>query len=240
MTSTFDIDKFNKFIDSANEALACDATCQQNKTASDLEQKYLDAKSNLLSAPSQVEQAAQDFITFTKGTSGYQAYQEKQFELKADESAKTYSSKFNQEVDKVQSEIKTYETLLQNYANVVDLREKYAKEVIFFKNKLKTKSHEVITNDRKTYYEDQENDNLQYYFYLLSAFYVILLILYLILSFTNSSPFSWVIRIAIFLFLVLYYFIGTFLFGKLVAVVSELVGFLPENVYTDLNDVSHS
>ena len=238
MTSTFDIDKFNNFINSANEALACDATCQQNKTASDLEQKYLDAKTNLLSAPSQVEQAAQDFITFTKGTSGYQEYQEQQLEMKAEESAKTYSSKFNEEVDKVQSEIKSYETLLQNYANVVDLRNKYAKETIYLRNKLKTKSHEVITNDRKTYYEDQENDNLQYYFYLLSAFYILLLILYVILSFMYTSPFSWMIRIAIFLFLVLYYFIGTFLFGKLVAVVSKLVGFLPQNVYTDLNDVS--
>ena len=238
MTSTFDIDKFNNFINSANEALACDATCQQNKTASDLEQKYLDAKTNLLSAPSQVEQAAQDFITFTKGTSGYQEYREQQFEMKAEESAKTYSSKFNEEVDKVQSEIKSYETLLQNYANVVDLRNKYAKETIYLRNKLKTKSHEVITNDRKTYYEDQENDNLQYYFYLLSAFYILLLILYVILSFMYTSPFSWMIRIAIFLFLVLYYFIGTFLFGKLVAVVSKLVGFLPQNVYTDLNDVS--
>ena len=238
MTSTFDIDKFNNFINSANEALACDATCQQNKTASDLEQKYLDAKTNLLSAPSQVEQAAQDFITFTKGTSGYQEYQEQQLEMKAEESAKTYSSKFNEEVDKVQSEIKTYETLLQNYANVVDLKNKYAKETIYLRNKLKTKSHEVITNDRKTYYEDQENDNLQYYFYLLSAFYVLLLILYIILSFMYTSPFSLMIRVIIFLFLVLYYFIGTFLFGKLVAVVSKLVGFLPQNVYTDLNDVS--
>jgi len=238
MTSTFDIDKFNKFIDSANEALACDATCQQNKTASDLEQKYLDAKTNLLSAPSQVEQAAQDFITFTKGTSGYQEYKEQQLEMKAEESAKTYSSKFDEEVDKVQSEIKTYETLLQNYANVVDLKNKYAKDTISLRNKLKTKSHEVITNDRKTYYEDQENDNLQYYFYLLSAFYVLLLILYVILSFIYTSPVSLMIRVIIFLFLVLYYFIGTFLFGKLVAVVSKLVGFLPQNVYTDLNDVS--
>jgi uncharacterized membrane protein YccC len=234
MTSTFDIDKFNKFIDSANEALACDATCQQNKTASDLEQKYLDAKTNLLSAPSQVEQAAQDFITFTKGTSGYQEYKEQQLEMKAEESAKTYSSKFDEEVNKVQNEIKTYETLLQNYANVVDLRNKYAKDTILLRNKFKTKSHEVITNDRKTYYEDQENENLQYYFYLLSTFYIFLLILYLILSFTYNSPISLMIRIAIFFCLVLYYFIGTFLLEKIVAVISKLVGFLPENVYTSV------
>ena len=231
MTSTFNIDKFNDFIDSANEALSCDATCQQNQTASELEQKYLDAKSNLLSAPAQLKQAAQNFITFTKGTSGYQEYQEQQLEMKAEESARTYSSKFYQEVKKTQLEIKTYETLLQNYLNVVDLKNKYVKDVIYLKKKLKTKSHEMVTNDRKTYYEDQETDNLHYYFYLLTAFYILLLVTYLILCLTRSSSFGWMSRIAIFLFFVLYYFVGTFLLEKIVTIVIKLFGFLPKNVY---------
>jgi len=235
MTSTFNVDKFNSFIDSANEALACDAACQQDKTASDLEQKYLDAKSNVVSAPSQLAKAAQDFITFTKGTSGYQDYQEKQFEMQANESADTYSSKFNQEVEKVQSEIKTYETLLQNYSNVVDLRNKYAKEVLLFTNKLKTKSHEVITNDRKTYYEDQENENLQYYYKLLSAFYILLIILFVVLSFVYTSSVGWVPRIAAFVFFGLYYFAGTFILGKIVAIVNKVIGFLPRNVYKNVD-----
>ena len=233
-TSTFNIDQFNDFIDSANQALTCDATCQQNQTASELEQKYLDAKSNLLSAPSELAQAAQNFITFTKGTSGYQEYQEQQFEIQANESANTYSSKFNQEVDKVQSEIKTYKILLQNYSNVVDLRDKYEKDVKYFKSKLKTKSSEMITNDRKTYYEDQENENLEYYYYLLNIFYILLVILYLILHFTHSSSVDWKIRVAIFHFMIVYYLVGTFVFGKILLISNKIMGFLPKNVYKTL------
>ena len=124
--------------------------------------------------------------------------------------------------------------------NAIELRDKYTNEVNYLDNELHTTSNKVITNDRKTYYEDQENNNLQYYYYLLHYFYIFLLILYLILFFTNYSSFSWIPRIVIFLFLVLYYFIGTFLLGKTVALVNKIIGFFPENVYTDLNDMDNN
>jgi hypothetical protein len=124
--------------------------------------------------------------------------------------------------------------------NAIELRDKYINEVNYLDNELHTTSYKVITNDRKTYYEDQENNNLQYYYYLLNYFYIFLLILYLILFFTNYSSFSWIPRIVIFLFLVLYYFIGTFLLGKTVALVNKIIGFFPENVYTDLNDMDNN
>jgi hypothetical protein len=116
----------------------------------------------------------------------------------------------------------------------LELKDKLAKEFIILKNKLKTKSYEVITNDRKTYYEDQENDNLLYYFYLLNAFYILLLVLFLILCFFRTSSYNWIYRLAIFVFLLLYYFIGSFLLGKVIEIINKLIDFFPKNVYTNI------
>jgi hypothetical protein len=146
--------------------LTCDEACQDDKTAYSLYQKYLDASTNVKSAPTQLNTATQDYITYMKGSSGYQDYQEQQLETNANAAADTYSNKFNDEVNKITSEIKTYDNLFLNYANVVDLNERYVKDVAIIRNKLKSKSSDILTNDRKTYYEDQENDNLKYYNFL--------------------------------------------------------------------------
>ena len=217
-----------------NNELLCDAICQNDKTASSLYQTYLNAKTNMSSAPNQLNIATQDYITYMKGSSGYQEYQEQQFEAKANTTADTYLKKFDDEVNKIKSEITTYNNLFMNYTNVVDLNEKYENAVIMIKNKLKAKTSDILTNDRKTYYEDQGNDNLKYYNYILSIFYIILLVIYVILFFTHSSYFDWKIRLAFFILLILYYFIGTFLLGKLLSIINKIIRFLPQNVYTDL------
>jgi hypothetical protein len=214
--------------------LTCDEACQDDKTAYSLYQKYLDASTNVKSAPTQLNTATQDYITYMKGSSGYQDYQEQQLETAANAAADTYSNKFNDEVNKITSEIKTYDNLFLNYANVVDLNERYVKDVAIIRNKLKSKSSDILTNDRKTYYEDQENDNLEYYSYILSIFYLILLVIYVILFFTHSSSVGWVIRLVIFIALVIYYYIGTFLLGKLLALIDKIIRVFPKNVYTDL------
>jgi hypothetical protein len=215
-------------------SLTCDETCQNDKTAYSLYQKYLDAKTNVSSAPTQLNTATQDYITYMKGSSGYQDYQEQQLETNANAAADTYLKKNNDEVNKIKSEIATYDNLFINYANVVDLNEKYIKDIHFIRNKLKTKSSDILTNDRKTYYEDQENDNLKYYYYILSIFYLILLVIYIILFFTHSSSVGWAIRLLIFIVLVIYYFIGTFLLGKIMAWINKIIKVFPKNVYTDL------
>ena len=48
MSNNIDVNKFNQFLDNANQVLSCDSKCQEQKKKNDLKKKYLEAKTNLL------------------------------------------------------------------------------------------------------------------------------------------------------------------------------------------------
>lgn len=51
------LDKLNSLISQASDTISCDANCQQQRKADQLKQKYLDAQTNLASAPNQLNTA---------------------------------------------------------------------------------------------------------------------------------------------------------------------------------------
>jgi hypothetical protein len=234
MANIFDINKFNDFINSANQALSCGPDCQKQKLDSSLKQKYLEAQSNVITAPNQLEKATQNYITFTQGESGYNEYIEQKLEEKAQIISDTYSEKFNQDVKKINSEISTYKGLLINFYNVVELFKKYKIENTVLENKLKIKTSDILTNDRKTYYEDQGNDNLRFYFIIFLIIYYIIFLIYIFFIFIYSSTLSWKSHLAIIVFLSLYPFIGTYLIEYLIYFYNIIIDLLPKNVYKNL------
>ncbi len=83
MTNNIDINQFNDFINNANSALSCDADCQDKKKRNELKKKYLEAKTNLLTAPVQLETTYKNYLTYTKGDDAYNEYQERELQEKA-------------------------------------------------------------------------------------------------------------------------------------------------------------
>jgi hypothetical protein len=76
MSNNFDdsINQFNNLIQNSQNALLCGPDCQKKKYSENLEQIYLDAKNNVLTAPSQLNTAAKNYYTYTKGEAGYDEY----------------------------------------------------------------------------------------------------------------------------------------------------------------------
>ena len=56
-------ERLNDFLNNANNILSCDADCQEQRKKSDLKKKYLEAKTNLLTAPIQVETSYKNYLT---------------------------------------------------------------------------------------------------------------------------------------------------------------------------------
>ena len=50
----------------ATHAIACDPECQRERTSNELREKYFNAKTNLMTAPNQVNVAAKNYYTFVK------------------------------------------------------------------------------------------------------------------------------------------------------------------------------
>ena len=74
----------NSFIDKATSALSCDSDCQNQNTIDQLKQTYLDAKTNLVTAPSQVETSFKNYLVYLEGEPAYLEYRENELEAKAD------------------------------------------------------------------------------------------------------------------------------------------------------------
>jgi 4-amino-4-deoxy-L-arabinose transferase-like glycosyltransferase len=230
-----DLDKFNTMIDQATQAITCDSNCQKQMTIDDLKRKYLNAQTNLATAPNQVATAKKNYVVYSLGQTSYDDQVDKDLTKKAKELASFYAENFNKESQNVYTDIETYSGLLANLRNVFDLNVKYKKENVELQKKIKEESNDILTNERKTYYQDEGIENLKFvYYYFLLSIYVICLILFAIFNFVYPSQISWKIRLAVFIVLLLLPFVSTWILGKIVVMIYNIYHILPTNVHKTL------
>ena len=207
MSNNIDVNNLNTFLDNANNVLSCDADCQEKKKKTELKKKYLEAKTNLLTAPVQLETSYKNYLTYTKGDDAYNEYQEKQLHEKAKTIVTTFKTNFSDGIENAKDNYDTYSGLLLNYAHVVELYEKLIKENKKLALAVKNRTSDVITNDRKTYYEDQSIDNLSYYHNIIMLIYIIFLIGFTASIFLFPSASSKGSLLGILVFFIIYPFI---------------------------------
>jgi hypothetical protein len=228
------LDKFNSLIDKATEAVMCGPDCQKDKTSSDLKQKYVAAKTNLHTAPNQVQVAAKNYYTFTQGEAGYNEYLEKELNDKADKIASEFKNNFDADVSKATAEIETYNGLAINFTNVFDLYTKYKMENDELEKELRSTTSDILTNDRKTFYEDQGIDNLNFYYSFVRIIYMIIAIGFTVSMFMFPSQLSFFKKIGIIVLLALYPFISTKVLSWVIQLYYAIINVLPKNMHRSL------
>jgi len=229
------LDKFNSLIEQATEAIICDANCQKQKKKDILKQKYINAQSNLARGPLLLETARKNYIVYNKGELVYNELIETELTKKATMIATFYQENFNEESKNVLSNVKIYSGLLSNLKNVFELYLKYKEENVQLTKKLKEETNDILTNERKTYYQDQGIDNLKfYYYYFLLIVYVICVILFGVFNFIYPSQMSGKIRAVILIILLILPFISTWILGKIVMIIYFIYGLLPTNIHKTL------
>ena len=162
MNNSFDINNLNSFIQQASQTIMCDSQCQRNKLTEKLKQKYLDAKQNLSSADYNLELAEKNYVTFAKGELAYNELRDQQLHKKAELITNKFENNFDLEANNIKTQINSYDGLLINFKNVVDLFLNYKKENIELLKEIKDDTNDVLTNERKTYYQDQGIENLNF------------------------------------------------------------------------------
>jgi|LakMenE18May11ns_1017448.scaffolds.fasta_scaffold9944956_2 hypothetical protein len=232
--NNIDVNKFNDFLDTANQVLSCDSECQEQKKKDELKKKYLEAKTNLITAPNQVETSYKNYLTYTNGDTAYNEYQEGQLQEKAEMIITTFKSSFNDEIEKIKEMYDTYSGLLVNFAHIVELYTKLVKENKFLSLEVKNKTSDVLTNDRKTYYEDQSIDNLYFYYKIIMAVYIICLIVFAVSIFVFPSASTKGMLIGILVFFIIYPFICVRIFQFLYNIKDIIMGIFPKDVYKDI------
>jgi hypothetical protein len=234
MANQFNMDKFNSFLDKATSVISCDSECQKNKSSEELKQKYLDAQLNLITAPNQVTVATKNYITYSQGEVAYNEYNEAKLTEIAKKITTTFKSSFDTQVKDLNITIDTYDGLLINFRNVVDLYTNYIKENAELKKELNETTKDIVTNDRKTYYQDQGISNLNSYYTYILVLYIITVVVYLVSIFVFPTSLSMFKKIIILLFLIIYPFISTRLLSWFISLYMKFVSILPKNVHTDI------
>ena len=243
-TNNMSVEKFNDFINKATEILSCDSKCQEEKKRVELKHKYLESKTNLLTAPSQVETSFKNYLTFAKGESAYNEYREHELETKAETIAEAFKNNFHEAVEKAKTLLKTYTGLLLNYTHVVEFYETLKKENAVLNLEVKNTTSDLLTNDRKTYYEDQKIENLYFYYKVLFFIYFFVCGSFMIWSLTamfrrmgpKGEPLSKRIMVPLlilFVFAMYPYFITT-IFYYIFKLYEFILSILPKNVYNTI------
>jgi len=228
----YDLSQFNSFLQKATDAVTCNSECQRNRTMDSLKQKFENAQTNTQSANYQLQVAQKNYVTFSEGEGAYNDLLQQQLQEKANLISQQFQENFDKETTQVARQIDTYGGILVNFKNIFDLYFNYKKENIKLFKKLKEQTNDVLTNERKTYYIDQQNDTLTYfYFYFLLIIYVIIVICYLLFSLMYPSNASIIKRILIFIGLIVLPFLSYFILAAVIYIGYKIFGLIPKNVY---------
>ena len=230
--SNYDLNQFNSFLQKATDAITCNSECQRNRTMDSLKQKFVNAQTNTDSANYQLQVAEKNYVTFSEGEGAYNDLLEQQLQEKANLISETFQEIFDKESTQVDRQIHTYGGILINFKNIVDLFFNYKKENIELFKKLKEQTNDVLTNERKTYYLDQQNDTLIYfYYYFLLIIYIIIVICYLLFSLIYPSDTSIFKRIFIFIGLIVLPFLSYFILAAVIYFGYKIFELIPKNIY---------
>jgi len=230
--NTFNLNNFNAFLEKAKQAVMCDSNCQKQKTAEELKQKYLASETNLASADNQVAVAQKNYLTFTQGELSYSNEKEDDLHKKAQLIIGTFNLNFQNDSKKINYQIDTYNGLVVNFKNVLELYISYKKENIELTKELKNNTSDVLTNERKTYYQNQGIDSLNYfYYYILLFIYFIFVVGYIVITLFYPSQINWKIRFGILLILLSLPFISSWILAFIISLIYKIYELLPKNIH---------
>jgi hypothetical protein len=223
---------FNSFLKKAKQAVMCDSECQKQRKSEELKKIYLDSQTNLASADHQLVVAEKNYVSFTQGELEYNNKKEEELHKKAKIIINEYKKNFERESKGIQVQIDTYNSLIANYKNVVELYLKYKNDNLELTKELKNSSSDILTNERKTYYENQGIDSLSFvYYYVLFIIYIIFVIGYLITSIFYQSQINWKYRVLYFIILFILPFISTWILEYIIFIIYYIYNLFPKNIH---------
>lgn len=214
-----------------DSSLICGPSCQKDKITKELKQKYLDAETNLKTAPDQFKKARMNYYVYSEGETSYNAMQESELKEKAKNIAEQLTTLFNNEL--------TNANTMNSYLNTATINSQYTVDLLntlLAKNKelaeqLKESHSDIITNDRKTYYENEAIDSLELWYVLFRhAFYFLSIILLI----TLISMRKYGNAVIAFLVLLFYPFYINFVVKWLYHTITRLINQWPSNIYNNL------
>jgi hypothetical protein len=213
----------NQMIEQVNDALAksessltCGPDCQAQQSIQTLRQIYLDAQLNLQTAPTTLSVAEKNYLVSTLGESGYSDYMTTRYSVQASQIGDKITSSFEKVANESTKLSDIYETLYTNYDYLEDLYNNYTTVNTALKTDINNATGDVVTSDRKTYYESQNYNYLKNWYTVYKFVYIVIIIIFIIFLFIRKSEYSFVSRV--FILILFISFLGALLLSPFVLI----------------------
>jgi hypothetical protein len=180
----------NKLLDSTMELVTCPpgSQCSKDQISEDLKRKYLDAQINEQVAPLRLEKAKKYYYVFKEGRNYYNEMLETEMTKKSEAIVKQIAEKFNEEIQNANIMNSYYNTIQINSENSVELYDEYLKKNKEMLALIKGTHGDVLTNDRKTYYETEAIDKVKLWnTFLVIIYWILFATLVLSMVFSPST-----------------------------------------------------
>jgi hypothetical protein len=234
--------QINKMMEQVDAALAesaksltCGPDCQAQENIQTLRQIYLDAELNLKTAPTKLSVAEKNYLVSVLGEAGYVDYMTTRYTVQANQIGDKITNSFETVVTESTKLSDLYESLYTNYDYLEDLYENYDTVNTNLKKDINQSTGDVVTSDRKTYYESQNYNYLKNWYTAYKFVYIVIIIIFIIFLFVRKSEYSFVSRIFILIFFILYpIYITQSVFWIWNNVILRIWELLPSNIYKSI------
>jgi hypothetical protein len=151
------------------------------------------------------------------------------------QNAPAFYSAVEHTVNTITINIKNYEGILINFDNIYDLYNKYKSENIELEKKLKITTSDTLTNDRKSYYEDEGLKRLKIYYYFFLFVYIFIVVVFILSIFLVKTEVKLTSRILILILLLLYPFMCYWILRLFYKLFRYIKSFFPMNHNNNTN-----
>jgi len=228
------VKQIQDLIKQEQELLTCGPECQKLKKSEKLKNNYINAQTNLIAAPDILKEAQKKFYINAQGVGGYNEMIEEELRNKIEKIANNMSAEFEENIKRAESLTTTYQTSSDEDEYLQELKAKYMKENVLLANEIRGILTDIVTNDRKTYYQTQNMTTSMNWYYLYLIIYVILLIIFLILMIVKGTDYDWRFRVFISILFIIYPFIAYGIILRIIGFGQHVSSLLPKNIYKDL------
>ena len=227
-------EKLNALLEQSLSAISCGPDCQKQKTKNDLKQKYVNAQTNVQTAPVQLETTKKNYYVFTQGEPYYDNMLEQELKQKAKIMGDQLTNNFNEEISNANLMNSYYNTELTNSAYTKELYSVYLEKNQQTQKEIKEHHSDVLTNDRKTYYETEALENLTLWHSFFWYVYYLFVMPIFIFAIITTSYYSWLLKLPIGFIVLTYPYYIDFILRKIYEFFHSIWIRLPKNVYNNL------
>ena len=224
----------NQLLELSSQELICGPDCQQQKISTELKQKYLDAQTNLQTAPINLENTKKNYYVYAEGIPFYNNMLEEELQQKANKISTLVSENFNSEVSDANVMNLYLNTALINSNYTTELLENYLEKNKNLKLQLKERYGDILTNDRKTYYETDALNTLTFWYKLFWYIYYVLVIILVLVFIFSSIDLPNITKIIFSLLVIFYTYYIDYVVRWVYGLWKLLISRLPKNVYNNL------